>query len=90
MSLLETNLKNVATWNIPKGGFFVWVKILPSLSMKSLYTKALTKGILLNLGSIYAQEKGNYIRLSYAYASLEDLQKGIYELGLMIKELASR
>ncbi|MFS2258074.1 PLP-dependent aminotransferase family protein [Bacillus safensis] len=90
MSLLETNLKNVATWNIPKGGFFVWVKILPPLSMKSLYTKALTKGILLNLGSIYAQEKGNYIRLSYAYASLEDLQKGIYELGLMIKELASR
>ncbi|MCY0090439.1 MULTISPECIES: MocR-like pyridoxine biosynthesis transcription factor PdxR [Bacillus amyloliquefaciens group] len=90
MSLLETNLKNVAIWNMPKGGFFVWVKILPSLSMKLLYTKALTKGILLNLGSIYAQEKGNYIRLSYAYASLEDLQKGIYELGLMIKELASR
>ncbi|MEC2018919.1 MocR-like pyridoxine biosynthesis transcription factor PdxR [Bacillus velezensis] len=90
MSLLETNLKNVATWNMPKGGFFVWVKILPSLSMKLLYTKALAKGILLNLGSIYAQEKGNYIRLSYAYASLEDLQKGIYELGLMIKELASR
>ncbi|MEC1338779.1 PLP-dependent aminotransferase family protein [Bacillus velezensis] len=90
MSLLETNLKNVAAWNVPKGGFFVWVKILPPLSMKLLYTKALTKGILLNLGSIYAQEKGNYIRLSYAYASLEDLQKGIYELGLMIKELASR
>lgn len=90
MSLLETNLKNVAAWNMPKGGFFVWVKILPSLSMKLLYTKALAKGILLNLGSIYAQEKGNYIRLSYAYASLEDLQKGIYELGLMIKELASR
>ncbi|MFU1719449.1 PLP-dependent aminotransferase family protein [Bacillus velezensis] len=90
MSLLETNLKNVAAWNMPKGGFFVWVKILPSLSMKLLYTKALTKGILLNLGSIYAQEKGNYIRISYAYASLEDLQKGIYELGLMIKELASR
>ncbi|AGF25543.1 MULTISPECIES: PLP-dependent aminotransferase family protein [Bacillus amyloliquefaciens group] len=90
LSVLETHLKDVATWNIPKGGFFVWVKTLPSISMKLLYTKALSKGILLNLGRIYAQEKGNYIRLSYAYASLEDLQKGIYELGLMIKELASR
>ncbi|AKF32716.1 Crp/Fnr family transcriptional regulator [Bacillus velezensis M27] len=90
LSVLETHLKDVATWNIPKGGFFVWVKILPSISMKLLYTKALSKGILLNLGRIYAEEKGNYIRLSYAYASLEDLQKGIYELGLMIKELASR
>ncbi|MGA4834533.1 PLP-dependent aminotransferase family protein [Bacillus velezensis] len=90
LSVLETHLKDVATWNIPKGGFFVWVKILPSISMKLLYTKALSKGILLNLGRIYAEEKGNYIRLSYAYASLEDLQKGIYELGLRIKELASR
>ncbi|PAE76379.1 PLP-dependent aminotransferase family protein [Bacillus velezensis] len=90
LSVLETHLKDVATWNIPKGGLFVWVKILPSISMKLLYTKALSKGILLNLGRIYAEEKGNYIRLSYAYASLEDLQKGIYELGLMIKELASR
>ncbi|MEW4058797.1 PLP-dependent aminotransferase family protein [Bacillus siamensis] len=90
MSLLETNLKNVATWNMPQGGFFVWVKIIPSISMKLLYKKALAKGILLNLGSIYAQEKGNCIRLSYAYASLEDLQKGIYELGLIIGELANR
>ncbi|MFQ6321920.1 MocR-like pyridoxine biosynthesis transcription factor PdxR [Bacillus halotolerans] len=89
-SALETNMKNAAVWTIPKGGFFIWLKILPSISMKLLYKKALTKGILLNLGSIYAQEKGNYIRLSYAYASLEDLQKGIYELSLIIKELASK
>lgn len=89
-SALETNMKNAAVWTIPKGGFFIWLKILPSISMKLLYKKALTKGILLNLGSIYAQEKGNYIRLSYAYASLEDLQKGIYELSLNIKELASK
>ncbi|MGM0950829.1 MAG: PLP-dependent aminotransferase family protein [Bacillota bacterium] len=90
LSALENHLKDVATWNIPKGGFFVWMKILPPISMKLLYTKALSKGILLNLGSIYAQEKGNYVRLSYAYASLDDLQKGIYELGLMIKKLASK
>ncbi|PJM62740.1 hypothetical protein BLX91_18840 [Bacillus subtilis] len=47
-------------------------------------------GIFFVLEFFNPQEKGNYIRLSYAYASLEDLQKGIYELGLMIKELASR
>ncbi|PNB35355.1 GntR family transcriptional regulator, partial [Pseudomonas sp. GW456-E7] len=64
LSALETHLKDVATWNMPKGGFFVWIKILPSISMKLLYTKALSKGILLNIGSIYAQEKGNYVRLS--------------------------
>ncbi|WP_269773987.1 PLP-dependent aminotransferase family protein [Bacillus siamensis] len=87
---LETYMKSAAQWSIPEGGFFIWLKIIPSISMKLLYKKALAKGILLNLGSIYAQEKGNYIRLSYAYASLEDLQKGIYELGLIIEELANR
>ncbi len=66
LSALETHLKNVATWNVPKGGFFVWIKILPTISMKLLYTKALSKGILLNLGSIYAQEKG----IMYAYHML--------------------
>ncbi|CAN2254144.1 PLP-dependent aminotransferase family protein [Bacillus vallismortis] len=89
LSALATHLKDVATWNVPKGGFFIWIKILPSISMKLLYSKALSKGILLNLGRIYGQEKGNEVRLSYAYASLQDLQKGICELGLMIKELAS-
>ncbi|MBS4162342.1 aminotransferase class I/II-fold pyridoxal phosphate-dependent enzyme, partial [Klebsiella pneumoniae] len=88
LEVLEEHLKGFASWNVPKGGFFIWLNILPTLSMKSLYAKALAEGILLNSGSIYAQENGNFIRLSYAFASLEDLEKGIYQLSLIIKVLA--
>ncbi|YCA46109.1 PLP-dependent aminotransferase family protein (plasmid) [Bacillus sp. JZ8] len=84
---LEKNLKGLATWEEPKGGFFIWLKIKPTLSMKSLYTKALSCGILLNPGNIYAQESDRYLRLSYAYASLTDLKNSIYQLGQIIKEL---
>ncbi|QAT64207.1 SAM methytransferase [Bacillus glycinifermentans] len=89
LEVLEEHLKGLASWNMPKGGFFIWLNILPPLSMKSLYAKALAEGILLNSGSIYAQENGNFIRLSYAFASPGDLKKGIYQLSLIIKTLAT-
>jgi GntR family transcriptional regulator, regulator for abcA and norABC len=31
--------------------------------------------------------EGQYIRLSYAYASLNDLEKGVYELSKIIRAL---
>lgn len=71
MSLLETNLKNVAIWNMPKGGFFVWVKILPSLSMKLLYTKALTKGYFSISAVSMLKKKG----IIFAYHMLMHLLK---------------
>lgn len=88
LNVLETHLKDITTWNVPKGGFFIWLKIQPKLSMKDLYVKALSEGILLNPGNIYGQESDRYLRISYAYASLTDLKKGIHEIGQIIRELA--
>lgn len=45
------------------------------------------RGILLNSGSIYAQETGSYLRLSYAYASLPDIDRSIKILAELIREL---
>ncbi|WP_404826069.1 hypothetical protein [Cytobacillus stercorigallinarum] len=55
--------------------------------MRDLYVKALAEGILLNPGNIYAQESDRYIRISYAYASLTDLKKGILKMSQIIREL---
>nr|WP_199426998.1 PLP-dependent aminotransferase family protein [Anoxybacillus caldiproteolyticus] len=88
LEALETYLSDIATWDIPKGGFFIWLKILPKLSMRDFYVKALSKGILLNPGNIYAQEANRYLRLSFAYATLKDLKNGIYQINQIIRELA--
>lgn len=56
--------------------------------MKTLYAKSLSKGILFNSGAIYGQERGDYMRLSYAFASCEDLKKGITQLSGLIKMLS--
>ncbi|HEK9098863.1 PLP-dependent aminotransferase family protein [Bacillus pfraonensis] len=87
LQALNIYCKNIAEWNVPSGGFFIWLKIKPKISMKKLYTKALSKGILLNPGRIYGEESDQHIRLSYGYASVEDLTKGIYQLSEIIREL---
>lgn len=89
LDAIETHLNDISTWNVPKGGFFIWLKILRKISMRELYIKALSKGILLNPGNIYTQESNRYLRLSYAYAPLEELKTGIYEISLMIRELSN-
>jgi len=85
LEALTTYLGSYATWKIPAGGFFIWVKINPQYKVKSLFHKALSKGILLNPGSIYAEQSGQFIRLSFGFASQEEIHKGVFELSQIIK-----
>lgn len=87
LETLEYYLSDIASWYTPKGGFFIWLKITSKISMKELYVKALDRGILLNPGSIYGQNSNRYLRLSYSYASIADLKKGIYQLSKILREL---
>lgn len=84
LEALEKYLSPYATWDIPKGGYFIWVKIKPRFQVKSLFEKALAKGILLNPGSIYAEKSGQFIRISYGFASNDEIKKGIFKLSEII------
>ncbi|KAB2495243.1 MocR-like pyridoxine biosynthesis transcription factor PdxR [Priestia endophytica] len=88
LKLIKQHLEGLAIWEKPQGGFFVWIHILAPISMKSLYARARTQGILLNPGHIYHEQSSRYIRLSYAYASMQDLEVGIKKLGLLIRSLS--
>jgi GntR family transcriptional regulator of abcA and norABC len=90
LEALDIHLKDIAAWDVPKGGYFIWLKILPKLSMRELYMKALSEGILVNPGSIYGLESNRYLRLSYGYTPLKDLKKGIYQLSRIIRRIAKR
>lgn len=80
LEALEEHLSNYATWDTPKGGLFIWVKIKANFRTRHLLQKAMAEGILLNPGSIYAEKSGQFIRLSYAYASLTEINEGIVRL----------
>lgn len=80
LEALKEHLSNYATWETTNGGVFIWVKIKPDFRTHNLLQKAMAKGVLLNPGSIYAEKSGQFIRLSYAFASLIEINEGILRL----------
>ncbi|MCI0764243.1 PLP-dependent aminotransferase family protein [Bacillus sp. TL12] len=88
LEMLEKYCRDVATWQIPTGGFYIWLHIKPNISMRELFEKALQEKILLNPGNVYDRNASQYLRLSYSYASIHDIEKGIEKVARLIKNLA--
>lgn len=85
LSLLSKYFADIAVWEKPAGGFYIWLSLKRDIPLQLLFKRALLLGILINPGSLY----GNYhshIRLSYSYASLEELEQGLVALAVLIKE----
>lgn len=84
---LEAHCEGIASWEKPSGGFYIWVTFHKPLQIHTLFEKALKKNILINPGTLYDQEARQSIRLSYSYASLSDLEKGIRTIAELAREL---
>tara|TARA_Y100001933_G_scaffold213547_1_gene219232 strand:+ start:237 stop:416 length:180 start_codon:yes stop_codon:yes gene_type:complete len=55
--------------------------------MTRLFRRAAECNLLINPGQIYDFDDNQYIRISYAYASENDLDAGLEKLAGIIKEL---
>ncbi|WP_336785571.1 aminotransferase-like domain-containing protein [Paenibacillus sp. MMO-177] len=80
LQLLEYYLKGAAEWEVPKGGFYIWLRLKHDVSIPALFDAALKDGVLLNPGYLYDKTDQNHLRLSYSYASLEQMKTGIERL----------
>lgn len=87
VEVLNKYFVDIASWDIPMGGFYIWLKIQPDISIRKLFELALREGILLNPGSVYDKNEQQHLRLSYSYASLAELEKGLKRLSELIKGL---
>ncbi|KOP78848.1 PLP-dependent aminotransferase family protein [Cytobacillus solani] len=87
INLLNTYFKDIATWNVPKGGFYIWLSINKQISIHLLFRKALKEGILLNPGNVYDRSNQHHLRLSYSYAPMEQFEKGLIRLAEIIHDL---
>lgn len=84
--LLECDFKDIATWETPIGGFYIWVRFEQPVITKALFLALLEHKILINPGYIYQPNDFHHLRLSYAYASFEQMEKGLQLLAKMIKK----
>nr|WP_100332031.1 PLP-dependent aminotransferase family protein [Bacillus xiapuensis] len=86
LAALQRYMSDLAEWEVPAGGFLIWLKLKAKVQVKELYEKALQKGIQLSPGSIYTEESAPAIRLSYGYASPEEFTEGLKQLRKIILE----
>ncbi len=89
VAILHKYFKDIATWNKPDGGFYIWLSINKQISMRGLFEKALKAGILLNPGNVYDRNDQQHLRLSYSYASLQQIENVLIRLAEIIQDLTS-
>lgn len=87
LNLLEKYFHSFATWKKPKGGFYVWVDVKKDVSMYKVFEKAFDHKILFNPGYIYESGTNHSLRISYSFASLEEIEASIISLSKIIKAL---
>jgi len=87
LSALEKYFKELAVWEVPKGGFYIWLNFKKDIAMDKLFHAALKEGILVNPGSIYDFRKNNALRLSYSYIEEKDIMVSIEKLSHIVERL---
>jgi 2-aminoadipate transaminase len=87
---LETQLPPGCTWNVPDGGFYVWLTVPEGVDTKAMLPRAVTARVAYASGTgFYADGLGSrQLRLSYCYPSPERITEGVRRLaGVLSAEL---
>lgn len=73
----------------PQGGLSFWIKLPDNLTGEAIYFKLIKQGIKIIPGVVFSNDFINYIRLSFAQCSIEDIDMGVKALEKAIIELDS-
>lgn len=99
LSALEASCQGLATWNRPRGGFFVWVTLDDAVDPLLLAETARGEAVTFVGGHVFTSEhtKGEgprtqwgpgdsqYLRLAFSYVAAEEIPEGISRLGRAMK-----
>ncbi|WP_234121811.1 aminotransferase-like domain-containing protein [Clostridium hydrogenum] len=86
ISILNMYFKDIAEWNVPSGGFYIWLNLKYKIDIEKLFYDACKIGILINPGYMYDFNKNYNIRISYSYASVKEIEEGLKKLSWLIKK----
>ena len=87
LNALTAYFSDIATWDVPQGGFYIWLKLIRSVSLQKLFKTALENNLLINPGNIYDYLSNRHLRLSYSYAAIPELKDGLHRLADIINNL---
>jgi DNA-binding transcriptional MocR family regulator len=90
LAALEAHLPEGSTWNVPDGGFYVWLTVPEGVDTKAMLPRAVTARVAYASGTgFYADGFGSgQLRLSYCYPTPERIAEGVRRLaGVLEAEL---
>ncbi|MFC4388057.1 PLP-dependent aminotransferase family protein [Gracilibacillus marinus] len=85
---LNEHMPSIVHWIVPEGGYFVWVEV-QGIDTNQLLQDALDRGVAYLPGRYFFLNPNNgkhYLRLSFSYASMEEIETGVKLLADLIKE----
>ena len=91
-NMLEEALKKYMpkdiTWNSPKGGFYIWLKLPKHIKSTKIFKKSVKKGVVFVTGRTFdpASKKDDRLRLAFSNMPKEDIEKGVKILSKVIKK----
>ena len=65
--------------NVPKGGYFLWVEFPKGTNCEKLVELGIDEGVEVTPGrlSFSTDDPGNFIRMAYSFASVEQIKEGV-------------
>lgn len=87
LAALKQYLPESASWNVPDGGYFVWVRV-PGADTSALLARALSSGVSYVPGKYFFlnQDDGaEFLRLSFSYAGKAAIKAGVQKLGRLLE-----
>ncbi len=81
VSALHEFLPN-ASWNVPDGGFYTWVRLPEGLDSKEMLPRAVTARVAYVPGTAFYYDGGgaSHLRLSYCYPTPSRIREGVRRL----------
>jgi DNA-binding transcriptional MocR family regulator len=75
------------TWNVPNGGFYIWVGLPEQLDSKAMLPRAVTELVAYTPGTAFFADGGGRqnLRLSFSYPTPESIKIGIRRLATVIQ-----
>lgn len=90
LAALDKYFKGMAEWNKPAGGFYIWLRFNRKIPIDKVFSDALKAGVLLNPGNMYDYSENHAIRISYAYAKPQELNRALGILANIVEKYYQR
>ncbi len=78
LETLEWHMPEGVTWSIPRGGFYVWVRLPSHIDASAVFNKAIDKGAAFVIGSAFdpAGTRNDCFRLAFSHPPEDVVAKG--------------